>query len=318
MITRRAALQLFAAASAPAQSFYYGKDEPLPGQVELTAGPLTAVFEPELGVLRYVRFGDAEIIRAIYAAVRDRNWGTVPPRMSNLKVESGEGGFKLTFDVANVDGPINFAWRGTITGEPRGVIRFAMEGEARTTFLRNRLGFAVLHPIRECAGKMCTVMHEGGSKEIGRFPLEVSPDQPFKQMRSIAHEVAPGVTAEVAFEGEIFEMEDHRNWTDASYKTYCTPLELPFPVEVPQGTRVRQAVTIALQGARPAVARTLFQTAAASGGGEPRRKSSAARSPCVSRPATPSSVPASNDSRRSSWSMYTRWPARTFNGTPLP
>ena len=30
--------------------------------------------------------------------------------------------------------------------------------------------------------------------------------------------------AELAFEGDIFEMEDQRNWTDASFKTYCTPL----------------------------------------------------------------------------------------------
>lgn len=251
MITRRATLQLLTAASASAQSFYYGKDEPLPNQVDLVAGPLTAVFEPELGLLRYVKLGDAEILRAVYAAVRDRNWGTVAPKISNVRLETKDGGFNLTFDVANVEGNIDFAWRGVLTGDPKGVLRFAMEGEARSTFLRNRLGFAVLHPIRECAGKMCTVMHEGGSKEIGRFPLEVSPNQPFKQMRSIAHEVAPGVVAEVAFEGEVFEMEDHRNWTDASYKTYCTPLELPFPVEVPKGAKVRQAVTIALQGALP-------------------------------------------------------------------
>ncbi len=252
MITRRATLQLLTAATAGAQSFYYGKDEPLPRQMELSAGPLTAVFEPELGLLRYVKFGDAEILRAIYAAVRDRNWGTVAPKISNVKLETADGGFQLTFDVSNVEGPIDFAWRGTITGDPKGSIRFAMEGEARSTFARNRLGFAVLHPIRECAGRMCTVMHGGGSKEIGKFPLEVAPNQPFKDMRSISHEVAPGLTAEVAFEGEIFEMEDHRNWTDGSYKTYCTPLELPFPVEVPKGKKVSQAVTVTLQGTLPA------------------------------------------------------------------
>lgn len=273
MITRRHALQIFGAAPAAAQSFYYGKDEPLPRQIELAAGPLTMVFEPELGLLRYVRLGDAEILRAIYAAVRDRNWGTVAPRISNVKVESSDQGFKLTFDVSNVEGSIDFGWRGTITGEAQGVVRFEMDGQARTTFQRNRLGFAVLHPIRECAGKMCTVMHEGGSKEIGRFPSEVAPNQPFKAMRSIAHEVAPGVTAEVAFEGEIFEMEDHRNWTDGSYKTYCTPLELPFPVEVPKGTRVKQAIVITLQGAKPVgaakfVARRKYHSLEVAGGAQ--------------------------------------------------
>ena len=27
--------------------------------------------------------------------------------------------------------------------------------------------------------------------------------------------------------GDSFEMEDHRNWTDASFKTYVRPLALP-------------------------------------------------------------------------------------------
>ena len=43
-------------------------------------------------------------------------------------------------------------------------------------------------------------------------------------------------------------MEDQRNWTDASFKTYCTPLTLPFPIEITAGTRIRQSVTLHLRG----------------------------------------------------------------------
>jgi len=46
-------------------------------------------------------------------------------------------------------------------------------------------------------------------------------------------------------------MEDQRNWTDASFKTYCTPLGLPFPVEVKAGQRIRQAIKLSLKGDRP-------------------------------------------------------------------
>ena len=45
-------------------------------------------------------------------------------------------------------------------------------------------------------------------------------------------------------------MEDQRNWTDASFKTYGTPLELPFPVEVVSGTKIVQTVTLTLDGAK--------------------------------------------------------------------
>jgi hypothetical protein len=48
--------------------------------------------------------------------------------------------------------------------------------------------------------------------------------------------------------GETFEMEDQRNWTDASYKTYCRPLEKPFPFEVRAGDWIEQTVEIRLLG----------------------------------------------------------------------
>lgn len=39
-------------------------------------------------------------------------------------------------------------------------------------------------------------------------------------------------------------MEDQRNWTDASYKTYSTPLALPFPVLVAPGRVIAQSVAL--------------------------------------------------------------------------
>ena len=49
-------------------------------------------------------------------------------------------------------------------------------------------------------------------------------------------------------EGDLFEMEDQRNWLDGSFKIFCPPLRLPFPVEIREGTRIEQAVTLALRG----------------------------------------------------------------------
>jgi hypothetical protein len=158
MITRRTTLGLLAAARPLAawQTYYYGKDEALPRSIELAAGELTLVFEPELAFVRYVRYGNAEVIRGIYAAVRDRNWGTVAPQVSKLRVETTEGGFRLSFDVTCKEGDIDFVWHGEILGEPSSKLTFRMAGEARSTFLRNRIGFCVLHPVKECAGFPCT------------------------------------------------------------------------------------------------------------------------------------------------------------------
>lgn len=61
----------------------YGSDEPLAEQIPLRAGPLTLIYEA--GDVRYLKLGNREILRRIYVAVRDRNWGTIPPRLSNVE-----------------------------------------------------------------------------------------------------------------------------------------------------------------------------------------------------------------------------------------
>nr|WP_272209756.1 hypothetical protein [Marinicella sp. W31]MDC2875583.1 hypothetical protein [Marinicella sp. W31] len=54
------------------------------------------------------------------------------------------------------------------------------------------------------------------------------------------------ITCSYRFSGEVFEMEDQRNWSDASYKTYCRPLSLPVPMRLEAGERIEQEVTIML------------------------------------------------------------------------
>jgi hypothetical protein len=52
-------------------------------------------------------------------------------------------------------------------------------------------------------------------------------------------------------EGDAYEMEDHRNWTDASFKTYIRPLSKPWPYTLPGGERIEQLVTFAFSGPLP-------------------------------------------------------------------
>jgi len=217
-----------------------------PGRIRLAAGQLTMEFDPSTGFVRYVRLGDREVLRGIYVAVRDRNWGTVSPELSDLQIDRGDGTFRVTFTVRCRRAEIDFQWHGEITGGADGAVDYRMDGVAHSTFLRNRIGFCVLHDSTTCAGAPCSIEHGDGRRQETRFPQDISPHQPFRDIRAISHEVLPGVTACVRLEGDTFETEDQRNWTDASFKTYCTPLGLPFPVEIAQGTRVQQAVSLRL------------------------------------------------------------------------
>ncbi|MBI1277487.1 MAG: hypothetical protein GC179_05115 [Anaerolineaceae bacterium] len=246
----------------PKNVMYYGADRPLPEQRHLQAGPLSMIFEN--GDLRYIRLGQHEIIRRIYAAIRDPNWGTVPNALKDVQVDGKPNTFKIHYSVDNQQGDIDFVWTASITGDEQGTITFSMEGEAQSTFRRNRIGFCILHPIRECAGRVCRIEHADGTIEETTFPKQVvpqiyvngqpSPHGSFHSMNAMRYPVSRELWAELRFEGDLFELEDQRNWIDGSYKTYCTPIQQPFPVEIQKGTRISQCVTLSLRGTKPQTA----------------------------------------------------------------
>ncbi|MBX9581259.1 MAG: hypothetical protein K2X87_13200 [Gemmataceae bacterium] len=223
---------------------YYGSAEPLPARRVLRAGPLTAVYEA--GDLRYVRAGGVEVCRRWYAAVRDHNWGTVPGVISDEVIEQTADGFGVRYTSTHSRGDIHFVWRADIEGTADG-IRFAFDGEAKSTFRRNRIGFCVLHPPDACAGIHAELLRPDGTTERTQFPNLIAPHNPFRELAGLAHDLHPAGRVRWTFEGDVFETEDQRNWIDASFKTFCTPLRLPFPVEVTAGERVRQVVTLRVE-----------------------------------------------------------------------
>jgi D-apionolactonase len=202
-------------------------------------------FQTSTGFLRRVKSSGVEVIRAIYGTVRDKNWDTIEPRLEIGRVEQGDDSFSLQFTAHHESEPLSFSWKGTIEGRG-GVLEFTFDGRAAKSFLRNRIGLCVLHPIVECAGKPCRVRHSNGAWKEQSFPRFISPHQPLQDIRALSWSPSECVHANIELEGEVFEMEDQRNWTDASFKTYSTPLELPFPVEVGSGEQIRQRFVLSL------------------------------------------------------------------------
>jgi hypothetical protein len=152
----------------------HGTDEPLKKAIKLRAGSLSMIFEPASAFLRCIRMEEKELVRGIYVAVRDRNWDTVRSKVSNLKVEYTQDGFDISFEVECIEREIVFFWTGTVIGDPEGRVTFTMHGIARSTFLRNRIGFCVLHPMQEYAGKPCSVERyslRGSSWHLSRNPF---------------------------------------------------------------------------------------------------------------------------------------------------
>ena len=143
-------------------------------------------------------------------------------------------------------GEINFRAHFSIEGFADNTVVFSMDGEAKTDFEKNRIGFCVLHSA-EFAGKSCTIGHTNGEEEVLRFPQFISPRQPFTDIRKMNWE-KNGNKFSLDFSGDVFETEDQRNWTDASYKTYCTPLSIPYPVKLKSGDKIIQKVVFKMDG----------------------------------------------------------------------
>jgi D-apionolactonase len=224
----------------------YGKGMAFPDLIGLKAGELTLLYGN--GYIRSISYGEQEVIRMIYPAVRDEHWGTLQPEIMDESVNAGENSFHITYNAEYRQNDIFFRTAVEITGTNNSKIIFRMHGEALSTFKKNRIGLCVHHPIDGFAGNDCILMHPGGQNTTGRFPSRISPDAPFLNLVGMRWQMQGRNTFRLEFTGDIFETEDQRNWSDASYKTYSTPVSLPFPLEMKQGSVVDQSVTLVPEG----------------------------------------------------------------------
>lgn len=222
---------------------YHGTSEPRPVQHLVRAGLLSAIFEN--GFLRTIRLGDQEVIRTIYFALRDDQWNTIPIRISGEQLIINDHSFLLTFVCGHYQHDTEvIRWQCEVSGDETGTIRFSIDGTVLQPFLRNRAGFCVLHPIVETVGQPVVITHPDGKQSDGVFPVLIQPHQPFLDITAMQWTLPDGAKATLSFEGELFETEDQRNWSDASFKTYGTPLRLPHPVQLQPGDQIRQVVQL--------------------------------------------------------------------------
>ncbi len=226
----------------------FGTDEPVPEPVRLAAGPLSA--ELVAGALRSIRYDGIDVLRAVAYVVRDADWGTIDPTIEDLAIDQGANGFQVRWR-ARLQDPAGalLRYEAALAGCPDG-LTFEVAARPDSDFVTNRCGFCVLHPIIGLAGQPARVEHVDGTVEHARFPALIEPWQPFQAIRALGHTVTDGVEATCRLEGDVFEMEDQRAWSDASYKTYVRPLALPWPYRLPGGRTFAQRVSLVITDRR--------------------------------------------------------------------
>lgn len=198
-----------------------------------------------LGEVGHIAHDDVEVVRAIRVAARDEDWNTFSHHTGPGVVAEGTVQFPITVTddhgdpVARVEVEVRLAADCTVTAR----IQPTRELDV------NRLGIVVLL-APALAGAPVEVEHPSGSRETMRLPERIAAHQPAIDIRALRYPVGScRVTLEL--HGDVFEMEDQRNWTDASFKVYNRPLALPFPYLVGPGEPIEQSVRIAVASSQP-------------------------------------------------------------------
>ena len=183
---------------------------------------------------------ETEILREVAFLVRDADWGTINPNdvcIKNFDPEKPELIMSAVYENQGARLSVSLM----ITYDERS---FSVSATADTDddFETNRTGFTVLHPL-SVSGCPTVVKKVDGKVVQSSFPALIEPWQPFTDFNSITHE-AQGYRVVCDLVGDIFEMEDQRQWGDASFKTYNRPLAQPWPYVILAGQCIHQSVSV--------------------------------------------------------------------------
>lgn len=230
----------------------FGTDEPTATEHEIVAGKFVARVSD--GQIKSVVWDGVEIARGITYFLRDADWATPLPK-TRVTIGDASGDRRSARIEGDIDaGPIRFTHTVTIEADPQGILRVVTEGRALSGFQSNRVGLTILHPVPDCAGTDVAVTHSDGTTEMTRFPVLISPSQPVFDIKTMAYRLTDKEDVEIAFSSirpdgtqQAFEMEDQRNWGDASYKTYVGSLHEPWPFPVSEGDMFAQEITITIK-----------------------------------------------------------------------
>jgi D-apionolactonase len=213
----------------------------------LSVGPVSAVLDGT--VLRRLAVAGVEFLTSVYFAVRDVRWETVAPELIERRLETGTGSFTASFALRHKVGGGELESRVLISGDISGTVSYEFDSVVTSALEANRIGLCVLHPV-SLAGRVVTFETVAGPV-TRHFPVRVAPWPLCTGITGLRYRVATGAAVNVALAGDVFEMEDQRNWTDGSYKIYSRPLSAPRPVRLVPGERVRQSVSVTLTLRRP-------------------------------------------------------------------
>lgn len=204
--------------------------------------------------LRYLRLAGREVVRRVAFVVRDTSWGTLTPTVTDQQLDVDDDCFVVRSQARYDRDGSDLSATIVATGLTDGTLTYDVDARAQQDFTTNRIGLVLLHPVT-LAGLPVQLTTQAGLVDR-EMPQTVAP-QPvgprglegvFEPFSAMTITLADGVRLRHEFDGEIFELEDQRNWADGSFKTYAPPLSRGWPMRLGAAQSFRQRLTIRVEG----------------------------------------------------------------------
>lgn len=214
----------------------------------LTAGNFELLYEA--GRTRYIKYNGEEVLRMIYPALRSENWATIPGKISNEKISTLIDGFEIVYQMDFAEDNIKYKAAFKIVCK-NDKLEFEMNGESLSDFKSKRVGLCVHHPISTCEGREINILHHENKMGAYHYPELIAPVWPFTDIKLMRWNTGNNAV-ELAFEGDLFETEDQRNWTDDSYKTYSGPQYKTPMLDIHKGDKINHKIILSVKETKTA------------------------------------------------------------------
>ena len=195
--------------------------------------------------LRNIKYNNIEILKLISFLVRDKNWNNYSPEI--IKTSSYNKDQKLHFEFDLKYGDVEQLEVKLLLSIGSNSVKLIANGKFLTDFWTNRIGFNLLLPLDGVVNQQVIVSKSDQTTETLKYPLIIQPDQPMVKFNNLSYEMFDSIALNIRFDGIHFEMEDQRNWGDASYKIYSGSLLDPFPYKENKNSAFHQEIEITVR-----------------------------------------------------------------------
>ena len=195
--------------------------------------------------LRNIKYNNIEILKLISFLVRDKNWNNYSPEI--IKTLSYNKDQQLHFEFDLKYGDVEQLEVKLLLSIGSNSVKLIANGKFLTDFWTNRIGFNLLLPLDGVVNQQVIVSKSDQTTETLKYPLIIQPDQPMVKFNNLSYEMFDSIALNIRFDGIHFEMEDQRNWGDASYKIYSGSLLDPFPYKENKNSAFHQEIEITVR-----------------------------------------------------------------------